>query len=316
MQKIEERRETFPKLFFSGIGVAAFVVLAMMGAARAASFRTYVQSTSSAAAQFKYEIVSVKPSNPENSGKPGTGTLNAPDGYVAKNTPLFILIDYAFGILNDEQLVGVTDKIFREEFDVDAKMDSSVADAFQKLTQDERKAARQQMLQSLLADRFRLVYHRETRELSVYNLVIAKGGLKMKEAKPGDTYPDGLKRADGSPATGVTNLTANASGISMTAQAVPMLSIVQYISREVRRIVVDKTGLTATFDFKMQYMPDAYHAPSGGDASSSASPMMASDPAGTSIFTTVQEQLGLKLEAVKAPIEVVVIDHLERPSGN
>jgi uncharacterized protein (TIGR03435 family) len=102
----------------------------------------------------------------------------------------------------------------------------------------------------------------------------------------------------------------------MTAQAVSMLSIVQHISREVRRIVVDKTGLTGNFDFKMQYMPDTFHAPPTGDASGSASSMMAADPGGTSIFTSVQEQLGLKLESVKAPIEVIVIDHVERPSGN
>jgi uncharacterized protein (TIGR03435 family) len=316
MQRAEERPGDRAKVLLCAIGLAVVCMIAAIDAATAATPIAQAQVATTAAPHFKYEIVSVKPSNPENSGKPGTGTLNAPDGYVAKNMPLFIIIDQAFGILHDEQLVGASKWISTEEFDVDAKMDPAVADAFQKLTQDERKVARQQMLQALLADRFKLQVHREPTELSVYNLVIAKGGLKMKQADPTDTYPDGLKRPDGSPARGVTNLRADANGISMTAQAVSMLSIVQHISREVRRIVVDKTGLTGNFDFKMQYMPDTFHAPPTGDASGSASSMMAADPGGTSIFTSVQEQLGLKLESVKAPIEVIVIDHVERPSGN
>jgi uncharacterized protein (TIGR03435 family) len=316
MRKMGEQTADPTKLLLNTMGIVMIAGFAMLGAGNAAPQSTQAPVPTAVGPEFKYEIVSVKPSNPENRGKPGTGTQNTPDGFVAKNTALVILIDYAFGILNAEQLASAPSWASAEQFDVDAKMDASVADAFQKLTPDERKAARQQMLQSLLADRFKLQVHREMRTLSVYYLVIAKGGLKMKEAKPDDTFPDGVKRPDGSPARGVMRMTADASGVAMTAQAVPMISIVQYLSQEVRRIVVDKTGLTTTFDFKMQYMPDTFHAPAGGEAAGTSSQMMAGDPAGTSIFTTVQEQLGLKLESVKAPIEVVAVDHVERPSGN
>lgn len=272
-----------------------------------------MRSASPAPIEYKYEVVSVKPSNPANSGKPGTGTLISPDGYTAKNTSILALLHYAFGITNNEQLAGWPNWISSEQYDLDARMDASVADALQKLSKDERTPARQHMLQALLMDRFKLAFHRETRELSVYSLVIAKNGSKIKEAKPGDTYPNGFKDDAGHAFIGGVTMSATAEGVTMTGQATQIDYFVRMLSQEVKRIVINKTGLTGNFDFTIQFMPEqrAIQTTPGG-----ASPLPASDPGGVSIFTALQEQLGLKLESGKAPIEVIVIDHVERPSGN
>lgn len=251
----------------------------------------------------------MKPSTP---GSTGRGTLNTADGYTAKHTPLIILIEYAYGIRQLELLSGYPQWTIDEDFDVDARMENSLADALQKMSKDERTAARQHMLQKLLADRFALKAHRETRELSVYTLVIAKNGSKLTEAKAGDTYPNGFRGSDGHPFLGGVTMSGTAEGITMTGQATSVSYLAQQLSQQVKRIVVDRTGLTGNFDFKFQFMPENF----ARSAAPAESGMPAPDPGGTSIFTAVQEQLGLKLESGKAPIEVIVIDHVERPSGN
>jgi uncharacterized protein (TIGR03435 family) len=197
-------------------------------------------------------------------------------------------------------------------------MDPSVIDALQKLSREDSTLARQQMLQTLLADRFKLVFHRETRNLQVYMLVLGKNGSKMKEAKQGDTYPNGFKMPGGRGGGAGSMLFQIApSGIMMTAQAEPLEQLVPSISREVGRMIIDKTGLTGKYDFVLQYTPENFHPRADLAESTSSSGMpLPPDFGAISIFTAVQEQLGLKLESAKAPVEVVVIDHIERPSGN
>ena len=139
----------------------------------------------------------------------------------------------------------------------------------------------------------------------------------MKEAKPGDTYPNGFQPPKGISAAGSMSFQPGPSGVVITGQGVALAILIPTISRELDRLIVDKTGLTGNYDFVFQYTPETYHPPSnlgeGGGASSMPIPP---DFGSISIFTAVQEQLGLKLESVKAPIEVVVIDHVQKPSGN
>jgi uncharacterized protein (TIGR03435 family) len=300
------------------VGVAAFSAIAIFsiaGAPPRAGYQAQSQSAAAAPPAYEYDVVSVKPSDPANANKPGNGLSSSPDAFTAKSSPLIILIDYAYAIKNPEQLVGATGWIADERFDFNAKMESSVMDALQKLTRDDRILARQQMMQAVLADRFKLVAHRETRELQIYTLVIAKSGLKMKEAKPGDTYPNGIKIPGAPSPAGLMSFQAAPNGVVLTAQGVPLTMLLGTISREVGRLIVDKTGLTGNYDFVFQFTPDTYHAPSNLGEGGSSMPLPP-DVGTISIFTAMQEQLGLKLESVKAPIEVVVIDHAERPSGN
>lgn len=136
------------------------------------------------------------------------------------------------------------------------------------------------MLQTLLADRFRLVLHRETKQLPVYELIVAKGGPKLKEsAEDASTF-----------------LHTDAKSITAAKVAMPMF--VKLLSQQMGRSVLDKTGLSENYDFKLEWTPDE----ANGD--------------GPSIFTAIQEQLGLKLEPSKGPVEVLVIDHAEKPSEN
>jgi uncharacterized protein (TIGR03435 family) len=306
---------------FVAAGLIAFAALIVFGAANASPSGAKGQAQSTAQSQnaaagapaYVFEVISVKPSNPASR----RGTMNTPDGYDATNIEPIIFIDSAYGILHPEQLAGAPGWVTSEKYDIDARMESSVADALQKLSPDERKLARQHMLQALLADRFKLIVHRETRELSIYSLVIGKNGPKLKEAKPDDNSPDRIKRADGRAATDMVNMQASQAGSTWTGQAVSMPFLIQLLSRQVGRIVIDKTGLKGAFDFTMQFMPEQggpQMAPAG--ATGGASPLPASDPGAPSIFTAIQEGLGLKLEAGKAPIEVILIDHIERPSGN
>ncbi len=132
------------------------------------------------------------------------------------------------------------------------------------------------MLRTLLADRFKLASHSETKELPLYSLVVGKNGPRIQEVK------DGI----GSMSAGKGRLSGR----------MPIVDFARYLSPILGRAVVDRTGLTGAFDIKLEWTP-------GDDAS------------GPSIFTAVQEQLGLKLESAKGPVEILLIDHAEKPAS-
>jgi uncharacterized protein (TIGR03435 family) len=167
------------------------------------------------------------------------------------------------------------------------------------------------MLQALLADRFKLAVHHETKDLPVYSLVIAKGGFKLQESKPDETDPQGR-----------TGMHISGSSGAMRGQLVSMASLAQFLYGRLNRTVLDKTGLTGKYDFMLKWTPDQNQMqPAGGFQATSGGapggqPALVADAGAPDLFTAVQEQLGLKLESGKGPVEVIVIDHVERPSGN
>lgn len=148
-----------------------------------------------------------------------------------------------------------------------------------------------QMLQTLLADRFKLKVHRETKEMPVYALVVGKNGPKLKESAP-----DAVWSGRG---------TVNGRNQAMAQTKATMEDIAEAIRNNgfLDRPVLDKTGLTGTYDFKIESTPQfrINNNPELGDIS---------------VFTAVQDQLGLKLEPQKAPIEILVVDHIEKPTAN
>lgn len=232
-----------------------------------------------------------------------------PDGLHITNYTPQMLILMAFGV-QDFQLSGGPSWLNSEKYDIEAKMDSSVADALIKLGPQERALARQHMLQALLSDRFGLTVHREIKEIPVFALVIAKNGPKMQEAKPGDTYPNGIKGPDG---RGSAGMMEGGRG-KLTGQGLPIKTLVYLLSlQHLGRTIVDKTGLVGNYDFKLQWTPESQSAAS---AQQGADNTLSPDSSGPSIFTAIQEQLGLKLESQKGPVEIFVIDHVERPSEN
>jgi uncharacterized protein (TIGR03435 family) len=253
-----------------------------------------------ASAVFEYDVASIKLNT---SGGASVGVHNSPDGYSATNVNVQTLMQWAFGV-QSYQMIAAPEWFASERYDIEAKMDAAVADAFQKLNADDRRTARQHMLQALVLDRLKMTIHRETKELPIYSLVIGKGGQKLQETKPsapGVPVPRG----------GVSVRTSRTGNgpITLTVLHCTNTELPGVFVPHVGRTVIDKTGLTSVYDFTLQFMPDdAAVAPGAGSS--------VPDPTVPSIFTAIQEQLGLKLESGKGPVEVIVIDHVERPSGN
>jgi uncharacterized protein (TIGR03435 family) len=155
-----------------------------------------------------------------------------------------------------------------------------------------------QMLQTLLEDRFQLRFHRETKEGPVYVLTIAKSGIKMHEVSCVPFDPNNLPKHDANQCGGINwhNDGLDGNGMSMEDSAGPAFqSLAGQLSLVLDRPVINRTGLTGRFDVHL---------------------LWTSDSTGPSIFTSLQEQLGLKLEAGKGPVEKFVIDHVKQPSGN
>lgn len=259
-----------------------------------------------------FAVASVKP------GRGGAGVISErllgnPDGFTATNFTLQTLIATAYGV-GDDQISGAPNWLNSERFDIEAKIDKSVLDALQELSEDQRLLQRKHLLQEFLGDRFSLTLHRETQHLPVYELVIAQSGPKLQEAKPGDTYPNGFKGPDGRVGTGMMRFGVG----ELTGQGVPVALLVRELSRELSRglggsIIEDRTGLKGNYDFTLRWTAGVSQTPAGGQQVAGGTPSR--DSSGPSLFTAIQEQLGLKLESQNGPGEILVIDHVEKPSA-
>jgi uncharacterized protein (TIGR03435 family) len=223
--------------------------------------------------------------------------IGGPDWMKLTNVTVQEAIRSAYG-LEDDRLSGSPEWFNSDRFDIEAKIDKPTVDALQKLTSEQRNVVRQQMLQTLLVNRFELSVHRETRELPVYVLAIAAGGPKLQRPKPGDTYANGIQ-FNGAP-LGPNRIAGGP--YEAIGQSVPITTLVQRLSTQLGgRTVLDRTGLTGDYDFTLRWKSVANEAP--GDH---ASPILAA----------LQEQLGLKLETQSVPMEVLVVDHAQRPAEN
>jgi uncharacterized protein (TIGR03435 family) len=287
------------------IGVSATIVF---GLATATHAWAQAQNTAPSAPVYNYEVSSIKLYK---SASGDVGFAFTPDGITATNVGLPLLLQLAYGVRSD-QILGSPNWIASENYDIQAKVDDSVTEELKKLNPEQLRSARQQMLQSLLADRFKLKVHRETKELPVYSLVIAKNGIKLRESKPDETD-----------ANGRTGMYISGSSGAVRGQLVSMPTLAQFLYRQLNQTVLDKTGLTGKYDFTLKWTPDQNQLQSQqglqeilGGAPNGHPGIPASDPIGPDLFTAIQQQLGLKLESGKGPVEVIVIDHVERPSGN
>lgn len=223
----------------------------------------------------------------------------------ARNAHLQYLIGAAYGVKSFQIVSGGFPWIDTDRYDIDAKAPEGTPNGPEPL---------RPMLQSLLADRFKLAFHRETRELPVYDLVAAKGGLKL--APPKDkicVIPDPKNPRPREQMPFCDNIRMGRGLIE--AYGVTMPRLLAALSDVLGRVVIDKTGFKGIFDGRLEFTPDEAIADAivGGRADQ---PAPAADSATPSIFTALQEQLGLKAEPGKGPVEVFVIDHAERPAAN
>lgn len=219
-----------------------------------------------------------------------------PDGYHVENGTLKFLIMDAYRVKWDS-IVGGPDWIGAIGYDIDAKVTPAADSPPPKLT----KAQRRLMIQSLLADRFKLIVHNETKDAPIYELQIAQSGSKLSQSTPTDGFAKGIKGLDGNPvSTGYPVLLGRGR---LFGQAVTIASLTEYLTGELKRPIVDKTGLTGKYNFSLEWTPDN-------------TPVDSPLAGGPSIFTAIQEQLGLKLQPSKGPVDTLVIDHVEMPSAN
>jgi bla regulator protein BlaR1 len=317
---VGEPLNTWRKLLLATVGVMAVALPVVLGLVTATPSRAQSQAQNNAAVARVFDSASIKPN------KAGPVMIKIdfpPDGFTATAATLQTLIQTAYKQtkydigFEDNQISGAPGWVTSEWYDVAAKVDSSVADKLRELNEDcsidcsKSLAEEQPMLQALLEDRFKLKLHRETKELPVYSLVIAKTGPKLQEAKPGDTYPNGLIGLHG---RGAPNLMRIAPGL-IIGQAIPVSLLAHALTQKLGDIVVDKTGLKGKYDFTLQWTPEAQASMfKGADGSQGTASLP--DSSGPSILAAIQEQLGLRLEPQKAPMEILVIDHVEAPSEN
>jgi uncharacterized protein (TIGR03435 family) len=189
------------------------------------------------------------------------------------------------------------DWINNARYVIQGKPPESIRDAMQTMSPAQRSKTVETMQQGLLADRFKLKAHFETREMPVYKLMLAKGGSQLKE------NPDAAKG----------RLAVSTSMIRGTAIPIRnLLGALESVPDVGGRVVTDETGLTGTYDFLLKWTPMQNITPQG--SLSEASP--SSNVEGVSLFTAIEEQLGLKLVPTKGPGQILIIDHIEQPSEN
>jgi uncharacterized protein (TIGR03435 family) len=246
----------------------------------------------------QFEVASVKPSGPVDAAH-CSGDRASPGRLKINCDTLQELIQAAYGgAYGASQLSGGPAWITSDHYDIEAKGEAVL-----------RVEQIAPMLQSLLEDRFKLKIHRETKEIPVYALTVAKSGLKLQPLQDACTLRDPMNPP--SPPVpgqkppnfcGTPRVRFNGQNMTWDLHAASMTGFASYLIvpfRTLDRTVIDKTGVAGIFDFHLEFAPDG----------------AAPDDTGPSIFTAIQE-LGLKLESAKGPVEFLVIDHVERPSGN
>jgi uncharacterized protein (TIGR03435 family) len=251
---------------------------------------SFAQTVPPAAATHPvFEVTTVKHNK---SG--GTGShSNFQNGYfIASNILLKNLIQYSAYGVPEPRILGGPKWLNSERFDIEAKMDSVAADRLRTLGREQRKLQTQGIFQQLLADRFKMRIHWETRDLPVYALVVAKKGPILHS----------WKESDGS-GTSASNGQLGATGATMAEIA---SALTQDLSKELGRVVIDKTGIDGRYNITLKWTPET-------DTTEGTAPPT---DAGPSIFTAIQEQLGLKLQSTKGPVQILVIDHVEMPTEN
>jgi uncharacterized protein (TIGR03435 family) len=234
-----------------------------------------------------FDVASIHINNTETDGHHHIISDPAESHFRTVNLALRDLIQFAYG-LPDSQILGGPAWLGSVMFDIDAKSDP-VADAeLHALPTEQARHEKQLMVQALLADRFELKVHQETRQLPVYALVVTKDGSKLIPSKvDGTTIDTGRARL---------HIAGSDDTIGILARELAQL---------LGRPVLNQTGLAGRYDLSLRWAPD------DAVASGPSTPDLPPD-----IFTAIQEQLGLKLESIKGPVPVLVIDSVEKPSPN
>ena len=288
--KLDFRR----KLLLSLAGMAAILVPVVFGVLHSAQIHAQSQPEDTHVKLPEFDVATIRPGKPGARGS--TFSFTHGGGIQITNGTVKGLIEMAYDV-RDFQIDGGPGWVNSVPYNIVAKATSDEPEAHA----DDSMRATRLRLQTLLAQRFQLKIRRETRDLPVYVLTVSKNGARLVDR--GDS-----KSAEGSP-VGIL-----ASCGQMTGTRTSTTNLAYKLSRQLNRVVIDRTDLSGTYDFQLSWTPDLGPCSASAPAGSSETPASSSD--GPSIFTALQEQLGLKLEPQKGPVNVIVIDHIEEPSPN
>jgi bla regulator protein blaR1 len=269
----------------------------------------FAQQTDTQSPAPTFEAASVKPNK---SGDGNNFISRQPGGrFGATNMPLRALITFAYQ-LQPLQLVGGPNWIANDRFDIVAKMEGDPPPVLPGSGPDAMMLA----LRTLLADRFNLIVHRETRELDVYALVMAKPGSKPGPVLKPSTLDCSPQARRGGPPPAPPGPTDTFCGLRISPGRVqlggfPLSPFANALQGLAGRIVIDRSGLTGTWEGTLTYAPDGRGGLPGGPPPGAQLPVDSDAP---NLFTALQEQFGLKLESTKAPVDVLVIDSVQQPT--
>ena len=243
-----------------------------------------------APAPLAFDVASIKLSKRGGRGG-GIRPLQGGQTYVATNVPVRLIIRLMYR-LADSQLVGGPEWLNTELYDIEGKTEMKGA------TSDQLH----EMFQALLADRFKLKFHQETKEIVRFVLTVDKSGSRMKISEAPNNFDIPIQGAGRGKIVG---------------QRVPIPHFCWFLSQGLNVPVVDKTGLDKNYDFTLEWSPELQDAAKAGLAVPGNAPNeLPAVSYGPTLFTALREQLGLKLEPQKAPVQVLVIDHAQKPTEN
>lgn len=290
--------------------LAAALLAATVSVTALPSARVGAQSSGPSEPGPTFEVASIKPNK---TGDQRVMMSMPPTGrFTATNVPLRMLLRQAFDV-QEFQLVGGPSWITSDRFDIIAKAPEGMVGPNQV----------RPMLRALLADRFKLVTHRETRDMQIYALILARAdgklGQKLSPAKTDCEAVFQRGRAGGPPPPLPQPGQPVECGFmigpgTMNAGGMVIGELARSLSPFVGRMVVDKTGLTGRYDFQLTYAPEGRAGGPPGAPPLGAPEPAPVDPNTPSLFTALQEQLGLKLDSQRGPVDVVVIDRVEQPT--
>ena len=253
----------------------------------------------------QFDVVSIKLNH---SGEPHGILQISPDGdrIIVVNAPMFRIVQFAFDMQRNDLVVGAPDWTRTDRWDIEAKVAPGDLAAFHALTFTQQKA----MLQPLLMERCKMLAKVAKKEVPVYALVVAKSGLKMHELQPNE-MPPAVYDAKGNI---VQDWDLVMKHGEVHGRAVPMGALMWALSDvSLGRQVIDRTGLKGEYNFDLLWTPEEEL---DAQSKSAAADAGLADGTRLSIFTAVQEQLGLRLEPTRALVDALEIDHIERPTND
>jgi uncharacterized protein (TIGR03435 family) len=248
---------------------------------------------------FEYEVSSIKPH--KNDGNNGSMIGSTLDGYRAVNVTMknTVLNAYYSGL--KMEITGGPGWINDEHYDIEAKFVPEVGDAMKKLNRDDRAFVQRYMLQQILKERMNFAAHVDTKEVPAYDLVVGKNGPKFQAADPGAKN------------NGTMSMRNNQEKTVLTGTGMELSNLAANLSGAAGRPVFDKTGLTGAYDIKLEYVREQNMSATVPGEGPSVAP---ADPSGPSVMAALEDQLGLKLVPSRGPMQVVVIEHMDKPDAN